>query len=78
MLNFGRRTFGDLMSEIQHDDLLGQSHHQTHVVLDDGDGDTVPTQAVQQFFELFDFPRVEAGGRFIKQQDFRTWQKSAS
>src|SRR3954462_8940902 len=32
-----RRTFGDLPTELQHDDAIGHTHHQAHVVLDEQD-----------------------------------------
>jgi hypothetical protein len=38
-LHLGRRALGDLAAEVEHHDLVGDLHHQSHVVLDEQDGD---------------------------------------
>ena len=35
----GRRALGDLAAEVEHDDAVGDRHHELHVVLDQQDAD---------------------------------------
>ena len=41
-LHLGRRALGDLAAEIERHDLVGDAHHQVHVMLDQQDGDAEP------------------------------------
>ena len=72
MLHLGRRALGDLAAEIERDDLVGDRHHQVHVVLDEQHGDLAlvahPADERAQFADLL---VVEAAGRLVEQQQLR-------
>ena len=65
----GRRAFGELLAEIQRDHVVGDRHHQPHVMLDQQHGDiAVVANPADQVAEDVDFLMVEAAGRLVEQQ----------
>jgi hypothetical protein len=70
----GGLAFGDLRSEIENDDVIGEAHHESHVVLDEQNSHSFSAQSRQKLAEPFLFKLPEAGGRFIQQQ--KQWSKA--
>src|SRR5262245_42161015 len=69
-LNVGRRALRDLSPEVEHDDAVGDLHHQAHVMLDEQDGHApLVADGAQDGREGADFLVVEAPGRLIDQQE---------
>src|SRR5690349_4404800 len=58
--DLGRRAVGDLATELQHHDPVGDAHDQPHVVLDEQHGDAGVADAPDQLEELLLLGRVEA------------------
>ena len=77
-LHLGRRSLGELAAEIQRDDVVGDRHHETHVMLDQQHGDVaVVADAADQVAEHVDFLVVEAAGGLVEQQDLRLGRQRA-
>ena len=69
VLHLGRRPLGDLAPEVEHDDLVGDAHHQLHVVLDEQHGEPVPiAEVADRVAELVDLGVGEPGRRLVEQQ----------
>ena len=67
------RAIGDLPAEIQGDHLVGQSHYQRHVVLDEQHGRAEPVANLPNLGgEHLDLFMVEPGRRLIEQHELRT------
>src|SRR3546814_13159166 len=68
-LYFARRTIGDLLALHKDDDAFASSHDQCHVMLDEQQRQSiVGTHALQESAELGAFLRIQAGGRFLQQE----------
>src|ERR1700760_2425226 len=59
------RAVADLPAVIEHDDVVGNTHHDAHVVLDQKDGATTVADVGEQVGEFVALSRVEAGGRLV-------------
>ena len=71
-LHFRRRSFGDLHAVIEHGNLVGDAHHDLHVVLDQQDRQIeILAHPVDEPGHLRRLVRVHAGRRFIQQQQLR-------
>ena len=78
LLHLGRRALGDLAAEIERDDLVGNRHHQVHVMLDEQHRDlALVADAPDQRAELADLAVVEPAGRLVEQQQLRPTGKRA-
>ena len=68
----GRRALGELAAEIQRDHMVGDRHHQAHVMFDQQHGHlALVANAADQVAEHMDFLVVEAAGGLVEQQDLR-------
>ena len=76
VLNLLWLSFGDLSSKIQNDDSVGSIHDQLHVVFDQENGRAVFRDAAKDFRQTARFIVVEAGGRFVEQQEFGSAAKA--
>ena len=69
LLHLGRRSLRDLAPEVERDHLVGDAHHQAHVVLDQKHGDAQPVADVaDQLAERVHFLVIEAARRLVQQQ----------
>jgi hypothetical protein len=72
VLHVSRRAFGELLAEIQRHHMVGDRHHQPHVMLDQQHGDAAvfanPANEIAEHMDLF---VVEAASRLIEQKDLR-------
>src|SRR5512132_2507868 len=66
-----RRPFRDLLAVIHHHDLVAESHHERHVVLDDQQGTAPRAQIVQRVGDLAPDHGVHAREGLVEQQDLR-------
>src|SRR6516164_9274991 len=66
-----RYAVGDLPTELQHHDTVGDAHHQPHVVLDQQYGVPVVPDLLDQFDQSGFLARVETGGRLVEAQQLR-------
>ena len=67
-----RRAVGDLDAVVEHDDMVGNLHHDRHVVLDQQDrGVVVVADRAQERVEIGRFARIEAGGRLVEAEQHR-------
>ena len=66
-----------LRAAVEHDDLLGDLHHEAHVVLHDHHGDAGVAHAEQRLHELARLGGVEARGRLVQQQQPRARRQGA-
>ena len=58
---------GDLAAVVEHDDVVGDAHHDAHIVLDQQDADPLlVADREKELVELGRFARVEAGGRLVE------------
>src|SRR5215211_5224751 len=69
--HFGGRTLGDLLSELQHHDAVGNAHDQPHVVLDEQDGDAPVAYRPDELEHRLLLRRVEPGGGLVQAQQRR-------
>ena len=68
----GGAAVGDLAAVVEHDDVVGDAHHDAHIVLDQQDADLLlVADREQQLAELGQFARVEPGGRLVEAQQAR-------
>ncbi len=63
-----RRAVGDFRSGIENDDVIGDSHHEFHVVLDKHHRDVERRDLPQKRAERFGVLRTQAGGRLVEHQ----------
>src|SRR5919204_5372721 len=63
-----RRSFGDLLAVVEHDDALGDVHDDVHVVLDQQDGLALSMQAENVLLHLVDHRRIDGGGGLVQEQ----------
>ena len=69
VLHVGRSALGDLASEVEHDDLVGDAHHQLHVVLDEQHGQAeLIAKAANGLTELVDLGVGQPRRWFVEQQ----------
>ena len=74
----GRRSLGELAAEIQRDHMVGDRHHEAHVMLDQQHGHVaVVANPADQVAEHVDFLVVEAAGGLVEQQDLRLGSQRA-
>ena len=66
-----RRAGGDDAAFRQHEDVLGETHHRLHHVLDHQDGDAAVAQAADHRHDVADLRRVQAGQHLVEQQQLR-------
>src|SRR4030095_16027569 len=72
--NFSRRSFGNLLPEIEHRDAVRDRHDELHDVLDEKYRDAlVARQVDQQRVERRDLAIAQAGGRLVEQDEFRAF-----
>src|SRR5580658_877896 len=67
--HFVRRAVGDLNAELQRDDLVGHTHHQIHMMLNEqyADVELLPDPA-HQSGEFVDLTVIESARRFVEHQ----------
>ena len=68
-MNFGGRAIGDLATEVERHDLIGDAHHQAYMVLDQqkGEGEMVADVA-DQLTKFAEIGLAETSRWFIEQQ----------
>ncbi len=67
-----------LLAEIERDHVVGDRHHQSHVMFDQQHGHVaLVANAADQVAEHVDFLVVEAAGGFVEQQDLRIGRQRA-
>jgi hypothetical protein len=66
--DFGRAALGDLLAEADDGDAVGDAHDQAHIVLDQHQGEALGPQRLEDAAQALDFAGVEAGRRFVEQQ----------
>ncbi len=71
VLDFVGGALGDLLAEVQHRDLVGDVHHQAHVVLDQQDGDAPVADLKEEFHQGFGLGGVQPGRRLVEQEELR-------
>src|SRR6478672_13752176 len=67
-LDYRRRPFRDLDSVVEYDDVVGDRHHQIHVVLDHQDGDPKLADLDDQLAELSRLLWIQAGCRLVEEE----------
>ncbi len=72
-----RRSFGDPASAIEHHYLIRDLHHESHVVLDNHQGDAVIANPVERLRQSLRLRVVETRCRLIKQHQPRSRGKTA-
>ena len=76
--HLGRRPVGDLTAEVQDVDVLGDAHHEVHVVLDEQHRQlVVVADLADEAPELLDLLVVQAAGGLVQQKQLRTATTSA-
>ena len=75
--NVGRAAVRKLLAVIEHGDAVAGAHHHFHVVLDQHDRHAGRLNAPDQADELAGFGAVQAGGRFVRQNQFRLADEGA-
>src|SRR3954468_11236192 len=69
VLHHSRGAFGDLASEVEDDDLVGDAHHELHVMFDEQDRQTeLVAQATDRLAELVDLGVGQPGRWFIEEE----------
>ena len=58
----------ELLAEIHHDQAIGQSHDEVHVVLDQQDGHALPLERAQKVRQLSLLAISQSGRRLVEQQ----------
>ena len=72
LLDLGRQPVGDLAAEVHGDDVVGDAHHQAHVVLDQQGAEAeVGSQPHDQLAQVVHLGVGEAAGRLVEQQQAR-------
>ena len=72
LANLVRGAVGDHAAEIEHHDLVGEAHHQAHVMLDQEHGDAqLVADRADESAELRHLVVIEAAGGLIEQQELR-------
>src|SRR4029078_5252697 len=72
VLDLTGRSLVDLAAEIQHDDAVGDPHHELHVVLDEQDRETeLIAQSPNGVAELVDLGMRQSRRRLVEQQQAR-------
>ena len=64
-------SLGDLLAEVEDHDLVGDVHHEGHVVLHDEDGDAPAPDQAMSSAEAAGLADVEARGRLVEQEELR-------
>ena len=79
-LHLGRRAVGDLAAEVERDDLVGDAHHQVHVVLDQQHRQRAARSRIRRRSapQRLDLLVVEAAGRLVEQQQLRLARQRAA
>ena len=72
-----RRSVGDFPTEVEHHDPLAHAHDQSHVVVDQQDGQTVRIELLDQLSHPVFLGRVHAGGRFVEDEELRFQRQGA-
>ena len=72
------RAFRDLDPIIEYDDVIGDRHHQIHVVLDHEDRDPESADLYDELAEFRRLLRIEAGRRLVEEQKLRLCCERAS
>src|SRR6266404_773201 len=70
-LNYRGRPFRDLDPVVEYDNVVGDRHHQIHVMLDHQDRDAELADLDDQPAKLSRLLWVQAGGRFVEQEQLR-------
>ena len=71
LLDFRRRTLGDLLPEVQDDDPVRNVHHGRHVMLDKQNGDAAVPDLSDDLDRPPGFVMVHPGEGFVEKQDRR-------
>src|ERR1700757_854851 len=74
----GGWALGNFLAVVKNNDMVGNAHDDTHVVLDEEKARAALAQAEQQFGKLIAFAGVEAGGGLVETEQHRVSAHGAS
>lgn len=71
VLNHGGHAFADQLAIVHDVNIIGNAHHQTHVVLDQQNAVSHARQGMDKLRQLLGFHRIQTRRRFVQQQHLR-------